>query len=149
MRSRGLVSFLCRKPEAWFMEGLPVQETTTGKLKLRSSAPLTDDQRQAVASILQSKDLWLNKVDRLVAVQPLHFPICCGWYKEQTSLQEVEAKFGRPDRHEAGIIYQATAGTWHVYGSLRLGVSREGRVLLVEVNGPRWLEEQRAVGGGG
>jgi hypothetical protein len=145
MRSRGLISFLCRKTEAWSMEGLPLQETTTGKLTLRSSAILSDGQRQQFQAILQAKDPWLVKIDRLGALQAaLHFPLVCA-YAEQTTLKEVEAKFGHSDRHQSGRIYRDLAGTWYVYGSVRLGVGRSGRVLLVEVNISAWREEYQAV----
>jgi hypothetical protein len=147
IRSRSLISSLCRQRDAWSLGESPLQETRTGQFTLRTSASLSGSQQRELAAIRASKTPWVNKVERLAVAAPVLYPIFCS-YGAQPDFNEVVSQFGPPESREEGLLHGDVSGTWYGYGSVRVGVWRGGRVLVVEVNGSAWLEEQEAARSG-
>jgi hypothetical protein len=143
---RRLLESVCRNHDAWEQYRIPLSD---------GSVDLSVDQRKKLTMIPQMQGSWPAKLRVMAKITPLDVRLYCNT-RGRVAIDDIIRRFGTADKTYQGVIcnlpeFRIAAspdnnirGTWHIYGSIRLGVLPDGRILAIRVNGPKWRAEEEA-----
>jgi len=144
-----LLEILFAKPRVWSEHRFTVAK---GNVKL------TNKQIGRLKRVMTMRGTWPAKLNVLANVTPLDVRFYCD-PDGRAPIKMITGTFGRADEETKGVICNIVKfnprpveaargnakiqGTWHRYGSIRLGVMADGRILALQIFGPEWRSEQK------
>ncbi len=144
-----LLDMVMRNPSSWSEHRFTLS---------RGNTTLTDKQIGRLKKVVGARGSWPAKLNVMALVIPLDVRVYCD-PDGMVPIKEITAAFGQPDEKVKGVICNIVKfnprpveaargntkmmGTWYRYGSVRLGVTGEDEVLVVQVFGPQWREDRK------
>ncbi len=145
-----LLEMVFAKPRAWSEHRLSLE---------RGHVKVTRRQISQMRKVLNARATWPAKVNALALITPLDVRVYCD-PDGMVPIKEVVDAFGEPEKRTDGVICNIPKfnprpveaargktdikGTWYRYGSVRLGVTDQGEILVIQVFGPQWRDERKA-----
>lgn len=124
----------------------------------KGNVTLTNKQIRRLKRVITMKGTWPAKLNVLANVTPLDVRLYCD-PPGRVPIKMITDIFGHAEEVTKGVIcnivkfnprpVQAARGktkiqgTWYKYGSIRLGVMADGRILALQVFGPEWRNERK------
>lgn len=146
VRSEDLLQFVCAQDRDWALYTIPVCHSGSGERE----GSVSNKQMGQLGEIANGAGSWPYKLGAMAAITPLWVEIGCE-SQSPMPVEQVVAQFGPASQQTAGTILEIPSssgfgldkvrGTWHIYGSVRLGVVDNGTVRSVRVDGPAWRKE--------
>ena len=147
-----LLEMVFRTPSAWSTHRF------TTSTKPKGNVTLTGKQIDRLRKVINARGTWPAKLNVMAHVTPLDIRVYCD-PDGMVPIKQVTDAFGQPDETEKGVICNIVKfnprpveaargktnmmGTWYRYGSIRLGVTDQDEILVVQVFGPQWRDERK------
>ena len=124
----------------------------------KGSITLTNKQIGRLEKVIKMRGTWPAKLNVMAHVTPIDVRVYCN-PDGMVPIGTIIDAFGPAEKMEKGVICNIAKfnprpveaargnakmiGTWHRYGSIRLGVTDGQEILVVQVWGQQWRDEQK------